>query len=75
MFNPAVSPHEPQLAFVSCDMGGSFITHNGGDQWRMFNLHGMVKFYVFDPFDPNTIYAKSLGLFKSTDKGNTWNLL
>ena len=75
MFNPAVSPHDPKMAFVSCDMGGSFVTHNGGDSWRMFNLHGMVKFYVFDPYDPNTIYAKSLGLFKSTDKGNSWNLI
>jgi len=75
MFNPAVSPHDPKLAFVSCDMGGSFVTYNGGESWRMFNLHGMVKFYVFDPFDPNTIYAKSLGLFKSTDKGNTWQLI
>ena len=75
MFNPSVSTHDPKLAFVSCDMGGSFVTHNGGESWRMFNLHGMVKFYAFDPLNPNTIYAKSLGLFRSTDKGNTWSLI
>lgn len=75
MFNPTVSPHNPDVAFVSCDMGGSFMTNNGGKTWRMFNLHGMVRFYVFDPLDSNTIYANSKGLFKSTDGGNTWNLL
>ncbi len=75
MFNPAISPNDPKFAFVSCDMGGSFVTYNGGESWRMFNLHGMVKFFVFDPLNTNTIYAKSLGLFKSTDRGNTWSLL
>lgn len=75
MFNPTVSPHDPNDAFVSCDMGGSFATYNGGASWRMFNIHGMVNSYVFDPVDPKTIYANSLGLFKSTDSGNTWKLL
>lgn len=75
MFNPAVSPHNPDFAFVSCDMGGSFATYNGGDSWRMFHLHGMTKFYAFDPLDTNVVYANSLGLFKSTDNGNTWKLL
>jgi len=75
MFNQTVSPHDPNFAFVSCDMGGSFVTSNGGLSWRMFNLHGMVRFYVFDPLDSKTIYANSLGLFKSIDAGNTWKLL
>jgi photosystem II stability/assembly factor-like uncharacterized protein len=74
MFNPTVSPHNPSNAFVSCDMGGSFSTINGGETWRMFNLHGMVKYYVFDPNDSNVVYANSLALFKSIDRGNTWNL-
>lgn len=75
MFNPTVSPHNPKDAFVSCDMGGSFVTHDGGESWRMFNLHSMVQFYVFDPNNSNTIYTSSLGLFKSVDKGNTWKLI
>jgi len=75
MFNPTVSPYNPKDAFVSCDMGGSFVTHDGGESWRMFNLHAMTRFYVFDPLDPNVIYANSLCLFKSSDRGNTWKLL
>lgn len=73
-FHPEVSPFDPDYAFVSCDMTGSFVTYNGGQSWRMFNLHSPVDFYVFDPLDANTIYANSVGLFKSTDKGVTWNL-
>jgi photosystem II stability/assembly factor-like uncharacterized protein len=75
MFYPTVSPHNPDVVFVSCDMGGSYVTYNGGESWRMFNLHDHVRFYVFDPLDSNTIYANSIGLFKSTDRGNTWSIL
>lgn len=75
MFYPEVSPHDPGFAFVSCDMTGAYVTYNGGESWNMFNLRSPVDFYVFDPQDSNTVYANSIGLFKSTDKGATWNLL
>lgn len=71
----AVSPHDPNTVFVSCDMTSSFVTHNGGQSWRMFNLRGQVSFYAFDPVDPKTVYANSVGLFKSTDAGATWRLI
>jgi len=73
-FSPAVSPHNENMAFITCDMGGSFVTLDGGESWRMFNLGSRVRFYVFDPVDPNVVYAQSYGLFKSKDKGLTWNL-
>lgn len=75
MFWPAVSPHDPDYAYVACDMTGSFVTYNGGKSWRMFSLLGPVKYFVLDPVDPNVAYAKSIALFKSTDKGNTWNIV
>jgi photosystem II stability/assembly factor-like uncharacterized protein len=75
MFWPAVSPHDPDYAYVACDMTGSFVTYNGGKSWRMFSLRGPVKYFVFDPVDPNVSYAKSIALFKSTDQGNTWNII
>src|SRR6185295_16833377 len=74
-FYPEISPFNANYAFVSCDMTGSFVTYDGGQSWRMFNLHSPVNFYVFDPMDSNTVYANSIALFKSTDKGVTWNLL
>lgn len=75
MFTPAISPHNPDLALVSCDMTGSYITENGGESWRMFNLRGGTRFYAFDPNDANVIYTSAIGLFRSNDAGKTWNLI
>jgi photosystem II stability/assembly factor-like uncharacterized protein len=75
MFYPAVSPHDPDYAFVACDMTGSFVTYNGGLSWRMFSLRGPVKFFVFDPVNPDIVYANSIALFKSIDRGKTWDIL
>ena len=73
-YNPTVSPHDPKTVFLTCDMGGSFVTYNGGESWRMFNLSEMANFFVFDPVDPNVVYAQTYALFRSADKGLTWQL-
>jgi len=75
MFNPTISPHDPNTILISCDMSGSYITHDGGRSWRMFNLRGVVNFFVFDPIDPKTMYAHATGLWRSTDAGEHWNLV
>lgn len=75
MFNPTISPHDANTVLVSCDMTGSYITHDGGHSWRMFNLRGVTRFFVFDPIDPKVIYAQGIGLWRSTDSGDTWNLI
>ena len=75
MFNPTISPHDPNTVLVSCDMTGSYITHDGGQTWRMFNLRGVVNFFVFDPVDAKTIYAHATGLWRSTDGGERWDLV
>ena len=75
MFNPTISPHDANTVLISCDMTGSYITHDGGRTWRMFNLRGVVDFFVFDPLDPKTMYANATGLWRSTDGGGKWNLV
>jgi photosystem II stability/assembly factor-like uncharacterized protein len=75
MFNPTISPHDPNTVLVSCDMTGSYITHDGGQSWRMFNLRGVTQFFVFDPIDPKVIYAQGIGLWRSADGGETWKLI
>jgi len=75
MFNPTVSPHDTNTVLISCDMTGSYITHDGGKSWRMFNLRGVVDFFAFDPNDPKTMYAHATGLWRSTDGGENWNLV
>jgi len=42
MFNPTISPHDSNTVLISCDMTGAYITHDGGQSWRMFNLRGVV---------------------------------
>jgi len=75
MFNPTISPHDPQTVLISCDMTGAYITHDGGRSWRMFNLRGTVRFFAFDPIQPKTFYAGVTGLWRSTDDGESWNLV
>jgi hypothetical protein len=74
-FNPTVSPVDPKLVMVSCDMTGGYISIDGGDSWRMFNLRGVVRFFVLDPLDSKIIYAATEGLYRSKDKGKTWELI
>jgi photosystem II stability/assembly factor-like uncharacterized protein len=74
MFNPTVSPHDINTVLISCDMTGSYITHDAGQTWRMFNLRGVVDFFVFDPKDPKTMYAHATALWRSTDAGEHWEL-
>jgi photosystem II stability/assembly factor-like uncharacterized protein len=75
MFNPTISRHDPNTVLISCDMTGAYITHNGGQSWRMFNLRGVVRFFLFDPIDPKVMYAQVSGLWRSTDGGESWKLV
>jgi photosystem II stability/assembly factor-like uncharacterized protein len=75
MFNPTISPQDANTVLISCDMTGSYITHDGGRSWRMFNLRGTTHFFAFDPLNPHTIYAETIGLWRSTDDGISWKLV
>ncbi len=75
IFEPTVSPFNPEHAFVRCDMTGSYVTRDGGANWRMFNLRGVVLDFEFDPLDSLTVYACNSGLYRSTDGGVRWSLL
>lgn len=75
MFHPVVNPLDSNTVLVACDMTGSYISHDGGGSWRMFNLRGVVQFFVFDPRDKNVMYAKATGLWRSEDNGESWSLV
>jgi photosystem II stability/assembly factor-like uncharacterized protein len=89
-FTPTISPHDTKDVLAACDMTGSYISHDGGESWRMFNLGNRTDFFVFDPVDPKVIYAKTVGpptqmgkdrpltvagLWRSADAGRTWRLV
>jgi photosystem II stability/assembly factor-like uncharacterized protein len=75
MRRPVVSPYDPDLVVQGCDMTGAYITHDGGDSWRMFNLGWVPNAFAFDPVDPNVIYAGTGVLWRSEDAGRTWGLV
>jgi photosystem II stability/assembly factor-like uncharacterized protein len=74
-FNPTVSPVDPNLVLVNCDMTGTYISTDGGSSWRMFNLRGVARFIVLDPVNSNILYVATGGLYRSKDKGKTWELV
>ncbi len=75
MFHPTIDPRDSKEVLVACDMTGAYISHDGGNSWRMFNLRGTVRFFAFDPQRPQVIYAATKALWRSTDDGESWNLV
>jgi len=76
-YNPAGSPHDPKLVFVSSDMSGIYRSEDAGKSWQMLDWRQIrhSKSPVFHPTDPNVVYACgwSNNQFKvSHDKGKTW---
>jgi len=74
-FYPTISPHDGKRVLVACDMTGAYLTEDGGASWRMFNLRGTVRAFVWDPRDGKVIYALGHALFRSSDGGQSWKLV
>ena len=72
---PVISPHDPKVAVEACDMTGAYITGDGGNSWRMFNLGTVATAFAFDPVNPAVIYAAASALFRSDDGGRTWGMV
>ncbi len=74
-FEPTVSPHDPANVFVRCDMTGAYVTGDAGESWKMFNLRTVVRDFEWDPVDPQVAYACNSGLYRSADRGGSWELV
>ncbi|HUU26667.1 MAG TPA: hypothetical protein VM123_02555 [archaeon] len=74
-FIPTINPYDRNNVFVRCDMTAAYVTADGGENWRMFNLRTVVRDFEFDPGDPNTVYACNTGLYRSSDRGKAWELI
>ncbi|HSD26601.1 MAG TPA: hypothetical protein VLL75_04810 [Vicinamibacteria bacterium] len=75
MRRPAISPHDSKVVVLGCDMTGAYITHDGGDSWRMFNLGSVPTAFAFDPARPQTLYAGAEAVYRSDDAGRTWRMV
>jgi photosystem II stability/assembly factor-like uncharacterized protein len=72
---PAISPHDPRVVVLGCDMTGAYLTLDGGAAWRMFNLGAVPMAFAFDPSRPSTLYAGADAVYRSDDTGRTWRML
>lgn len=85
---PAISPNDPSLLFVACDMGGFYRSADSGKTWRM---HGTIRRSthapVFHPTDPDVVFVSTFyqvydklkitggwRVWKSDDRGQTWTI-
>ena len=81
----AIDPKNPGTLYAGGD-GGVFKTTDGGASWNPANtglpivwiaaagsyLVAGVNILAIDPQNPSTLYAGTVGLFKSTDGGTSW---
>lgn len=72
MYTPTISPHDPKVGIINCDMGGVYLTRDGGVNWHILPMnlgHGVA----FSPTDPNVMFVGCSGkMFRSADGGVNW---
>jgi photosystem II stability/assembly factor-like uncharacterized protein len=77
LFSPAISPADPNLMMLNCDMGAAYLSEDGGRNWRMIH-HAQLRSDTrcrpaFHPTNPDIIYASSGGQLRvSRDRGKTF---
>jgi photosystem II stability/assembly factor-like uncharacterized protein len=84
----AYDPSDPNRILLGTSAGQLFLSHDGGNSWAPFVHLGegddlVIDHIVFDPSNPQTIYAAGWGLYKddeggvfrSDDGGATWREL
>ena len=81
LYHPAINPLDPDNFFITCDMGSSFVTHDGGKSFKSLLLGRTVSYagmprWWFTPHSEHTVYA-TVGtvVYVSQDKGRTWDFL
>jgi photosystem II stability/assembly factor-like uncharacterized protein len=75
VFLPTISPFDKNLVLTHCDMTGAYISSDGGEDWRMFNLWTVPNDFEFDPVDSNIIYTATHGYRYSEDRGSGLSML
>ncbi len=60
MYAPSISPHNPNLIYLNCDMAGVYYTENGGSSWTLKDnqqLTSMTKSKMQFTSDPAIMYT------------------
>ena len=82
----AFHPTDTSIIWVGSEAGGLWKTTNGGNSWVHSSgnmVNSGIQEIVIDPINANIMYlitagswgalTRNIGVFKSTDGGNTWN--
>ncbi|MBN1808140.1 MAG: hypothetical protein JW909_03665 [Planctomycetes bacterium] len=73
MYTPVISPHDPKVGLITCDMGGIYMTRDGGRHWRQIPGFHLGHGVAFHSTDPNVVFVGlSAKLYRSPDLGATW---
>jgi photosystem II stability/assembly factor-like uncharacterized protein len=75
MFTPTVSPYDPSLMLLSCDMSGAYRSTDAGAHWQLIHYKFLSSARAARPaFTAKGIYwaGGDVGLRVSLDKGATW---
>ena len=56
-------------------MTSGYVSTDGGESWRLFQLGGSPLVFAFDPVSPAVIYAGNAALWRTEDAGRTWRLV
>jgi len=74
MYTPSVSPFDPNLMLISCDMGGAYRSLDGGKHWELIPFKQLGNSLSCRPaFLPDAVFWVSGNELRvSTDKAATW---
>lgn len=83
MYGTGISPHDPNLMHVSCDMGTFYVSEDGGEHWWMCNqleMEGITSTRPgYHPIDPNIVYMpyyRGVAQLRiSRDRGRHWEVI
>lgn len=75
LLDPSISPFDKDTMIVIPDMGGIYVSHDAGVNWTRKNLQGLVQKAHFDPNREGVVYAGGTGLYRSTDNGDSFDLI
>ena len=70
-----ISPLDNNVMAITSDMGSFYITKDNGKTWNRQNVLGTSGYPTFHPTKPGVIYTTSSTIYKSTDYGETAEMI
>ncbi len=80
LYRPSISPYNPKALLVTCDMGGTYRSADGGNSWVLIHYAqglGGMRWAPPPRYTPKSVYwvTGRHTLCRSNDAGQTWTKL